>query len=631
MSQVDTHSWKLIGRGSEASVFVNPEQTEVVKRFDRLTRAVGRNKANREFERLTNAWELTHHLENVSVPRPISHESGSDHFRMQFSSGTSLLTYLLENQPDDDHLDRLSSQASHGLCVLNDRNDALQPDCTLDHILVESNGELTFVDFGNGSAHFEGIQGSSMKDFAAELVGSTLYECARPSRIASCGSFRIVGKLIRDVVRKMSGNWDADLDSRAIALARSRTMTDTKMRRLWYAVSLRIAYRFLFGKKKSSKPNSSISAPLKTVFMIVWDFPSAGTKLSNGIHKTVDGLCRGLSKAGIQTHVLALGAPNIYRPAGASYTVQHMESTSLLLERISEKGSAGITILNSVFSPRNNLLAFQLRRRRLGYAVSPHTTFSSAQFDKSPIRKRIFWHLFERPMLQGAKCIQVMDSRDKGFLTDLGVSSRVYVMRNGIPESTLQSEVDLTWSRNGPVRFHFFGRIQTKVKGLDLMLDAAKSISRTHDIEIYLQGPDAGDLSKLKSRVVKDGLSNLVHFIAPEYDIAPVEVMARYDVFLMTSRFEGFPTSAVEAMMAGRPVVVTEAGGLASIIRENELGIVVKATSEEIEAGMRLAIARRDEWQTMGLRAHAFARSHFDWNSIAQDFFQEMKSAHHHE
>ena len=45
-----------------------------------------------------------------------------------------------------------------------------------------------------------------------------------------------------------------------------------------------------------------------------------------------------------------------------------------------------------------------------------------------------------------------------------------------------------------------------------------------------------------------------------------------FDAFLLTSENEGTPVVAIEALAAGCPVVATDAGGTATVVRDGETG-----------------------------------------------------------
>jgi len=53
------------------------------------------------------------------------------------------------------------------------------------------------------------------------------------------------------------------------------------------------------------------------------------------------------------------------------------------------------------------------------------------------------------------------------------------------------------------------------------------------------------------------------------------EYYQKSDVYLLTSFAEGTPTSALEAMACGLPIVSSNAGGVGSIVKENTNGFVI--------------------------------------------------------
>ncbi len=151
------------------------------------------------------------------------------------------------------------------------------------------------------------------------------------------------------------------------------------------------------------------------------------------------------------------------------------------------------------------------------------------------------------------------------------------------------------------------------VKNLDLLLECAALRPEWH-FAILGKGPDRRRLERLKN---ERGLRN-VRFrgaVAPE-DVHSALCSAR--LFLNTSRSEGSPTAALEAMACGVPAVLTPANDYSSIIRQRVNGAVsggwearelVESMSYFLEHPRALARAR--------IEARATALEH-RWASKAQ-------------
>ena len=62
------------------------------------------------------------------------------------------------------------------------------------------------------------------------------------------------------------------------------------------------------------------------------------------------------------------------------------------------------------------------------------------------------------------------------------------------------------------------------------------------------------------------------------YDIA--EFNAGMDIMCLTSKNEGTPVSLIEAQASNLPVVSTEVGGVADIVKQNETGFIIPRTNK---------------------------------------------------
>jgi teichuronic acid biosynthesis glycosyltransferase TuaC len=138
-------------------------------------------------------------------------------------------------------------------------------------------------------------------------------------------------------------------------------------------------------------------------------------------------------------------------------------------------------------------------------------------------------------------------------------------------------------------------------------------------------GPMRGELEAMAKSL---GVEGQVTFLGsvPHEDVAVW--MNRADCLLLSSRSEGMPNVVVEALASGTPVVATDVGDVAAVVRDGENGRVVQTADQRPQttdgsqnAAMiaDLAAALADvlsrDWDVEQLRASV---SEYDWRQSAE-------------
>lgn len=77
----------------------------------------------------------------------------------------------------------------------------------------------------------------------------------------------------------------------------------------------------------------------------------------------------------------------------------------------------------------------------------------------------------------------------------------------------------------------------------------------------------------IQAEVISRGLENCCQILGPRRDVP--DLISAADVFVLSSRQEGFPITILEAMAAGKPVVATDVGGCAEAVVHGETGLIV--------------------------------------------------------
>ncbi|NJK93136.1 MAG: glycosyltransferase family 1 protein [Blastochloris sp.] len=170
------------------------------------------------------------------------------------------------------------------------------------------------------------------------------------------------------------------------------------------------------------------------------------------------------------------------------------------------------------------------------------------------------------------------------------------------------------------------GRLATN-KGYDLLIRAFDLVAqRVPDARLYLavggtklDPKESALLAELKSLAVELGLKERVIFsgFIPDEELADHYRAA--DIFVLSSRYEPFGMTAIEAMACGTPTVVTTHGGLFRVVTFGRHALFGDPFDREDLGMMILKPLRhpRLKGRMSRMGAHK-ARSLFTWTGIAQ-------------
>lgn len=116
------------------------------------------------------------------------------------------------------------------------------------------------------------------------------------------------------------------------------------------------------------------------------------------------------------------------------------------------------------------------------------------------------------------------------------------------------------------------GRIQTQ-KGFDYLIESySNSKSRvTHDLIILGKGPHE---EQIKDLIRKKGLQEQIHLLG--WRDNPWAYIAKAEAFVLSSRWEGIPNIAIEALACGVPLVATDCDfGPREIFEDHKIGFLL--------------------------------------------------------
>ncbi len=160
----------------------------------------------------------------------------------------------------------------------------------------------------------------------------------------------------------------------------------------------------------------------------------------------------------------------------------------------------------------------------------------------------------------------------------------IYVLPNAIfcDANTNEQQVDEQheWTPTGGTRYLVgLGRL-SRAKGFDRAIEAFARIASRHlDWNLRIVG-DGSERAALVELIQENGLGDRVELLG--WTDRPERVLRQSDLFVLPSRFEGFPNALLEAMACGLPAISFDCeSGPAEIVRDGVDGRLVPADDVE--------------------------------------------------
>jgi glycosyltransferase involved in cell wall biosynthesis len=154
--------------------------------------------------------------------------------------------------------------------------------------------------------------------------------------------------------------------------------------------------------------------------------------------------------------------------------------------------------------------------------------------------------------------------------------------------------------------------------GIDLLIEAFALAARRLApavrlrLELTGSGPDEQALRRQATRL---GIESIVTFHGAVAHARIPQMLQRLDVFAALSRDESFGVAALEAGACGKPVVVSDAEGLAEVTLPAKTGLVVPREDVASAADALVALAGDGDLRaSLGRAARAHVVEHYGWS-----------------
>jgi glycosyltransferase involved in cell wall biosynthesis len=304
---------------------------------------------------------------------------------------------------------------------------------------------------------------------------------------------------------------------------------------------------------------------------------------------------------------------------------------SLLREAIA---SADVVHNHSIWMLPNSYASRIARRTGKPVIYTAHGTLEPWALKNSGWKKRVVGAWFQNADLRNADCIHVNSEPEAEGVRKLGIKCPIAVIPNGVnlDEFDLSQDTEPFYERFPTLRgkrlMLFMARLHEK-KGLGHLIPACGKLAADFpDWHLVIAGPDGGYLTTAQQLVAEHRLGNRVTFVGRVDGELKQATRAACELFVQPSFSEGFSMAILEALAAGKPVLLTPGCNFPEAARAGA-AVEVEPTVEGTTEGLRELLALKpNELQERGIAGRQLVEMQYTWDGVAQKTLELYRYLH---
>lgn len=181
------------------------------------------------------------------------------------------------------------------------------------------------------------------------------------------------------------------------------------------------------------------------------------------------------------------------------------------------------------------------------------------------------------------KIICVSQTVREAFFKRFGEFGNTEVRYNFVNVDKIKSVAGTEGGDNCGLKLAAVGRLEIQ-KGFDRLLRIFnRLVKEGYDCKLQIIG-EGSMRAELEEYIKSRGLSDRVELTG--FVDNPYSYMKRADILVFPSRAEGYSTVATEAIILGKPIVVSDCSGMKEIFGNSEYGIVTENNEEALYNGI---------------------------------------------
>jgi glycosyltransferase involved in cell wall biosynthesis len=258
------------------------------------------------------------------------------------------------------------------------------------------------------------------------------------------------------------------------------------------------------------------------------------------------------------------------------------------------------------------------------YLLSVRGTLRKEAMRRKATKKWLYFQAIEKKIITTASAIHYTTQMERELDVHHHFKTPSFIVPNGFEikekapgQGKSEAKAGLGLNADAAV-VTFIGRLHPQ-KSVDFLIKAISLHSLRHkEICLLLVGPDDGAERSLRALTSQLALDAKVRFWGPVDPYNRDKVLAASDILALVSTSESFGNVAVEAMLAGVPVMLSDNVGIWREVVADQAGVVVPLEVEAIAGALEKMLADPGTLAAMGQTAADAARRRYDIRTVTQ-------------
>jgi len=271
------------------------------------------------------------------------------------------------------------------------------------------------------------------------------------------------------------------------------------------------------------------------------------------------------------------------------------------------------------------IAAYAKRRQDFPLILTNHGRLIFGSYVADKIESVYLKHIGKR-IFELSDAIVVNSKSDKDFVSSIApkASEKIYVLPNAIDPEFLTKLVKEKNNHgnnlDAEVKILYVGRLIRR-KGVEWLIKAMSIVTKEYSgkrIKCILVG-DGEDRKYFEELAREYNLSDSVIFMGRVGDGELFWLYKNSDIFVLPSLSEGLPTTILEAMYLGLPVVATDIPGVRDHFKE--IAILVPPKDERALANAILAIIENENVaKQLSNAGRKLVEERYTWDKVAKEY-----------